>query len=189
MWHTSDLTDLARKLKSNLLYGITDDEAKIRFELNGKNEIEDKKRENVLIKFIKQFNDIMIIILVISAVISATITKIEGTGDYLDSIIILSIVVLNAIMGTVQEARAEKSIDALKKMSTPTAKVKRAGNIIDIPSREVVVGDIVILESGNYVPADCRLIKTFNLKIEESALTGETIPVEKNEKVKLNRRM
>ena len=186
MWHTLDITDLSRKLKSNLLYGITNEEAKNRLEKYGKNNIEDKKRENILIKFIKQFNDIMIIILIISAVVSAFVTKIEGSGDYLDSIIILSIVVLNALLGTIQEAKAEKSIDALKQMSTPTAKVKREGNIINIPSEEIVVGDIVILETGNYVPADCRLIKSYNLKIEESSLTGETVPVQKDEHVKLS---
>lgn len=186
MWHTLDITDVVRKLKSNLNYGITNEEAKIRLEKYGKNKIEDKKRESIFVKFIKQFNDIMIIILIISALISAIVTKLDGTNDYLDSIIIISIVVLNAIMGALQEAKAEKSIDALKQMSSPVVKVKREGNIISIPCEEVVIGDLVLLEAGNYVPADCRIIKSYNLKIEESSLTGENVPILKDENVKLN---
>lgn len=185
MWHTYDIGNLIYKLKSNLLYGISNEEAQKRLEKYGKNKIEDKKKESIFIKFIKQFNDIMIIILIISAIVSAAVAKLEGNGDYIDSIIIISIVILNAIMGTVQEAKAEKSIDALKKMSTPVAKVKREGNIITVPSEEIVIGDIIILEAGNYVPADCRIIKSYNLKIEESSLTGETIPILKDENVKL----
>lgn len=185
MWHTYDIGNLIYKLKSNLLYGISNEEAKKRLEKYGKNKIEDKKKESIFVKFIKQFNDIMIIILIISAIVSAAVAKLEGNGDYIDSIIIISIVILNAIMGTVQEAKAEKSIDALKKMSTPVAKVKREGNIITVPSEEIVIGDIIILEAGNYVPADCRIIKSYNLKIEESSLTGETIPILKDENVKL----
>lgn len=185
MWHTLDLTVLVKKLRSNIMYGITNEEAKYRLEKYGKNKIEDNKRENVFIKFLKQFNDIMIIILIISAIVSAIITKIEGVGDYLDSIIIITIVVLNAFMGALQELKAEKSIEALKQMSTPVVKVKREGNILSIPSEDVVIGDIILLETGNYVPADCRIIKSYNLKIEESSLTGETVPILKDENVKL----
>lgn len=185
MWHTLEISDLVRKLGSNLLYGITEEEAKARLDKFGKNCFEDKKRENILIKFIKQFNDIMIIILIISAVISAIVTKLQKSNDYLDAIIIIGIVVMNAIIGTIQESRAEKAIEALKKLSAPSAKVKRAGNILNIASEDIVVGDLILLEAGNYVPADCRITKSFNLKIEESSLTGETVPVLKDEKVKL----
>lgn len=185
MWHTLDLTEVVRKLRSNINYGITNEEAKIRLEKYGKNKIEGKKKESFFIKFIKQFNDIMIIILIISALVSAIVTKIEGAGDYLDSIIIISIVGLNALMGALQESKAEKSIEALKQMSTPVVKVKREGSILSIPSEEVVIGDVVLLEAGNYVPADCRIIKSYNLKIEESSLTGENVPILKDENVKL----
>ena len=185
MWHTLDLSDLVRKLRSNINYGITNEEAKERLEKYGKNKIEDKKKETIFMKFIKQFNDIMIIILIISAIISAIVTKIDGSNDYIDSIIIITIVMLNAIMGALQEAKAEKSIDALKQMSTPVVKVKREGNIVTIPNEDVVIGDLVLLEAGNYVPADCRIIKSYNLKIEESSLTGETVPIQKDENVKL----
>ena len=127
----------------------------------------------------------MIIILIIASIVSAVVAKLDGSGDYIDSIIIIFIVMLNALMGVIQEAKAEKSIEALKSLTAPVAKVKRNGKILEIKSEEVVPGDIVILEAGNYVPADCRLIKTSNLKIEESSLTGETVPVLKNENTTL----
>lgn len=122
----------------------------------------------------------MIIILIIAAGISAIMSYLQKTNEYLDSIIIIAIVVLNAIMGLVQESKAEKSIEALKKMSAPVTKVKRNGNIETIKAEELVPGDYIILETGCYVPADARLLNTYNLKIEESALTGETIPVIKD---------
>jgi plasma-membrane calcium-translocating P-type ATPase len=119
----------------------------------------------------------MIIILIIASIISAVVARLEGSNDYFDSIIIIAIVVFNAIMGLVQEAKAEKSLEALKKMTAPTCRVKRNGKISTIKSEQIVPGDIVLLEAGNYVPADCRLISSSNLKIEESSLTGETVPV------------
>lgn len=180
MWHTKDIEETRRNLRTNLEIGLTEEEAKERLEKNGPNKLQDKKKESIIIKFIKQFNDFMIIILIIASGISAVMAYLEGSGDYFDSIIIIAIVVFNAIMGLVQEAKAEKSLEALKKMSSPVAKVKRNGKITNILSEEVVVGDIIILEAGNYVPADCRLIKTSNLKVEESALTGETVPVLKD---------
>ena len=134
----------------------------------------------MFVRFIKQFNDFMIIILIIASIISAFVSKMQGENSYIDSIIIIAIVILNAIMGLVQESKAEKSIEALKKMTTPMAKVKREGRINTISSKEIVPGDIIILEAGNYVPADCRLLSSYNLKIEESALTGETEPACKN---------
>lgn len=146
----------------------------------GENKLEDKKKESIIIRFFKQFNDFMIIILIASAIISAVVAKLEGSNDYIDSIIIIAIVVFNAVMGLVQEAKAEKSLEALKKMSAPIAKVKREEKIIQIKGTEVVPGDIVLLEAGNFVPADCRLINSYNLKVEESSLTGETIPVLKD---------
>ena len=147
MWHTLDTMDIVRKLKTNINYGLTEEEAKLRLEKYGKNTIENKKKENLLIKFLSQFSDVMIIILIVSSIISALITKVEGTGDYLDSIIIIAIVVLNAITGMVQELKAEKSIEALKNMSSPVVKVKRSGNVITIPTEDVVIGDLVFLES------------------------------------------
>lgn len=182
MWSTMPLGEVVRKLNTDLNTGLREEQAiKIR-EKSGENKLIESKKESLFVKFIKQFNDFMIIILIIAAFISAVMAYVEGTGDYLDSIIIIFIVVLNAIMGVVQEAKAEKSLEALKKMSAPTAKVKRDGVIKEIPSTEVVPGDYIIIETGSYIPADARLVKSYNLKLEESALTGETVPVLKDEK-------
>ena len=176
MWHSSSVEEIAKNLKTNINIGLTDDEAQKRFERYGPNNLKEKKKESIFIKFIKQFNDFMIITLIIAAIISAVVSKLNGEADYIDSIIIVAIVIFNAIMGLVQEQKAEKSLEALKKMSAPNAKVRRNGRVQEIDATMVVPGDIVILEAGNYVPADCRLINSYNLKIEESALTGENIP-------------
>ena len=176
MWHSSSVEEIAKNLKTNINIGLTDDEAQKRFERYGPNNLKEKKKESIFVKFIKQFNDFMIITLIIAAIISAVVSKLNGEADYIDSIIIVAIVIFNAIMGLVQEQKAEKSLEALKKMSAPNAKVRRNGRVQEIDATLVVPGDIVILEAGNYVPADCRLINSYNLKIEESALTGETIP-------------
>ena len=176
MWHSSSVEEIAKNLKTNINIGLTDDEAQKRFERYGPNNLKEKKKESIFVKFIKQFNDFMIITLIIAAIISAVVSKLNGETDYIDSIIIVAIVIFNAIMGLVQEQKAEKSLEALKKMTAPNAKVRRNGRVQEIDATLVVPGDIVILEAGNYVPADCRLINSYNLKIEESALTGETIP-------------
>lgn len=176
MWHSCSVEEIAKNLKTNINIGLSDDEAQKRFERYGPNNLKEKKKESIFVKFIKQFNDFMIITLIIAAIISAVVSKLNGEADYIDSIIIVAIVIFNAIMGLVQEQKAEKSLEALKKMSAPNAKVRRNGRVQEIDATMVVPGDIVILEAGNYVPADCRLINSYNLKIEESALTGETIP-------------
>ena len=121
----------------------------------------------------------MIIILIISSIVSVIVSNMQGENDYIDSIIIITIVILNAIMGLVQETKAEKSIESLKKMTPQISKVLRNSKVQEVDANELVPGDIIILEAGNYVPADCRIIESFNLKIEESSLTGETEPVEK----------
>ena len=176
MWHSSSVEEVSKKLKTNINIGLSEEEAQKRFERYGPNNLKEKKKESIFVKFIKQFNDFMIITLIIAAIISAIVSKLNGEADYIDSIIIVAIVIFNAIMGLVQEQKAEKSLEALKKMSAPNAKVRRNGRVQEIDATMVVPGDIVILEAGNYVPADCRLINSYNLKIEESALTGETIP-------------
>lgn len=183
MWHNLSTKDVEIKLETNLKDGLTDEEVAERLKKYGENKLQEQKKESIFIKFLKQFNDFMIIILIIAAVVSAIVTKIQGTGEYIDSIIIIAIVVLNAIMGLVQEAKAEKSLEALKKMSAPVAKVKRKGEIVTIKGTEIVPGDIIVLEAGNYIPADCRLVTSYNLKVEESSLTGETVPVLKEANV------
>ena len=187
MWHTKEIEEIEKNFRTNKLYGIETEEAKKRLEHFGENKLTNKKKENIFIKFIKQFNDFMIIILIIASIISAIITKMNGENDYIDSIIIIAIVVFNAIMGLIQEAKAEKSLEALKNMTAPVAKVRRNGKVETISANEVVPGDIILLEAGNYVPADARLISCSNLKVEESSLTGETLPVLKDANVILNK--
>lgn len=180
MWHSMSVGEVRRELQTSLKIGLDSDVVEKRKEMYGKNQLEEKKKESFFVRFIKQFNDFMIIILIIASIISAFISYYEGSHDYFDSIIIIAIVVFNAIMGLVQEAKAEKALEELKKMSSPVAKVKRNGKVTNVKTEEIVPGDIIILEAGNYVPADARLINSFNLKVEESALTGENLPVLKN---------
>lgn len=185
MWYTKELNQIFNELNARQ-GGLTEDEASKRLEKYGANNLKEKKKESLFIKFIKQFNDFMIIVLIIAAIISAIVAKTNGSGDYIDSIIIIAIVIFNAIMGLIQEEKAEKSLEALKKMSAPNAKVRRNGKIQEIEASQVVPGDVVILEAGNYVPADCRLIDSYNLQIEESSLTGETLPTSKQADIILN---
>lgn len=180
MWYTLSTKEVERQMQTNIEFGLNEKQVEDKQNKFGLNKLEEKKKESIIIKFVKQFNDFMIIILIIASIISAVVAKLEGSNDYFDSIIIIAIVVFNAIMGLVQEAKAEKSLEALKKMTAPTCKVKRNGKICTIKSEQIVPGDIVLLEAGNYVPADCRLISSSNLKIEESSLTGETVPVLKD---------
>ena len=180
MWHMLRTEEVARNLKTSIKLGLAEEEVISRKEKYGANKLDEKKKESIIIKFIKQFNDFMIIILIFASIISAFTSYMQGENDYIDSIIIIAIVVLNAIMGLVQEERAEKSIESLKKLTPQIAKTTRNGITEEINAEELVPGDIIELDAGNYVPADCRIIEGFNLKIEESSLTGETEPVEKN---------
>ena len=180
MWETLRREEVEKKLNTNFCKGLTDDEVIKRQNQYGKNELQNTKKEGILLKFFKQFNDFMIIILIMASIVSAGVSWYQGENDYIDSIIIISIVVLNAIMGVLQEAKAEKSIESLKKMTPQMSKVIRNGKEVEIPSEALTVGDIVIIEAGNRVPADCRMIESFNLKVEESSLTGETEAVEKD---------
>ena len=177
MWYTLSTKEVEKQMQTNIEFGLNEKQVEDKQNKFGLNKLEEKKKESIVIKFIKQFNDFMIIILIIASIISAVVARLEGSNDYFDSIIIIAIVVFNAIMGLVQEAKAEKSLEALKKMTAPTCRVKRNGKISTIKSEQIVPGDVVLLEAGNYVPADCRLISSSNLKIEESSLTGETVPV------------
>lgn len=187
MWQTIKKEDVLREFGTNSKNGLTEEEVKKRQNKYGKNRLKDKPKENIFIKFIKQFNDFMIIILIIASIVSAVISTLQGQNDYIDSIIIIGIVILNALMGVIQEAKAEKSIEALKKMTPPHAKVVRNRHTKEVLAEDLVPGDIIILEAGNYVPADSRLIECFNLKIEESSLTGETEGMEKNENIIVNK--
>ena len=179
MWQTLKIEEVEDKLKTSLKDGLSREEVEERKKEYGDNKLKNKPKESILIRFIKQFNDFMIIILIIASIISALVSKMQGESDYIDSIIIIAIVILNAIMGLVQETKAEKSIESLKKLTPQIAKVTRNGIFQEIDAINLVPGDVIELEAGNYVPADCRIVESYNLKIEESSLTGETEEVEK----------
>lgn len=158
--------------------GLSEEEAERRLKEFGYNKLEEKKKKSLFAKFVDQFKNLMIIVLLVAAVISAVVAH-----EWIDACIILFVVIVNAILGVVQENKAEKSLEALKSMSSPFAKVMRSGEVKHIKTEEIVVGDIVILEAGDFIPADLRLIEAASLKVEEAALTGESVPVEKQEEV------
>ena len=157
--------------------GLTKAEAKQRLAEYGRNELDEGEKRSLFMKFLDQFKDLMIIILLVAAALSV-IT--EGMHGLTDAIIILAVVVLNAAFGVYQEGQAEAAIEALKSMSSPLARVRRDGHVVEVDSKELVPGDIVLLEAGDVVPADMRLLEAASLKIEEAALTGESVPVEKD---------
>ena len=177
-WYSNSVEDVENVLKTDIKNGLSNKELKSRYEKYGYNKLKDKKQKTLLEMFVEQFKDFMIIVLIIAAVVSGAVGVAQGEG-IADSIIILIIVVLNAIVGVVQEGKAAKSLEALKKMSSYSAKVIRDGKLEVVPSEELVPGDIVELETGDFVPADLRIIEAVNLKSQEAALTGESLPVEK----------
>ncbi len=173
-WHALSREEVLQKLDSGIEKGLTEVQAKERLEKFGPNQLEEGKRTTFFELIIAQLNNFVVILLIVAALISAFL------GETVDAIAIITIVVLNTIMGVVQESRAAAELDALKKMAAPEAMVLRDGHRVSVASRELVPGDIVFLETGNYVPADVRLLEAVNLRIEEAALTGESVPVEKN---------
>ncbi len=185
-FHDKDYKEALNSLKSNEELGLTTIEAKKRLESDGPNKLKEKKKRSLLVRFLLQFKDAMIIILIAAAVISFIVAlKSDDFIEYVEPFLILFIVIANAILGVAQESKAEKALDALKSLSASKARVIRDGKEIIINADELVVGDIVKLEAGDFVPADCRIISSSNLKSEESCLTGESVPAEKNaEKVK-----
>lgn len=172
-WHALSPEQVLKELNSQPS-GLDDEAIKKRIEEFGKNELTAKKKISPVVIFVRQFLDVMILVLVIAAVISVFI------GEISDTIVIVVIIILNAIIGFIQEYRAEKALEALKKMAAPTSLVKRNGGTTEIPSEEIVPGDIVLLEAGNTVPADIRLLKVESLKVNEASLTGESNSVDKN---------
>ena len=180
-WYSKSVKETQQLLETNQVYGLTEQEAQNRLEKMGENQLsEGNGKKSFFSRFLAQLNDFMVIVLIAAAAASFFISYLQGERDFLDSAIILAIVFLNALMGVIQEDKAEKAIEALKEMAVPSARVLREGKICEIEAKYVVPGDILILEAGDYVCADGRLTETKNLKAEESALTGESVPVEKN---------
>ena len=160
--------------------GLSSAEASTRLAQNGKNKLAEGKKDSLIKRFLSQLADPMIIILIVAAVISAVTATVGGEGEgYADVIIIMVVVIINAVLGVYQESKAEKAIEALQEIAAATSKVIRDGKIVTVKSEDIVVGDIVVLEAGDSVPADCRIIECASMKIEESALTGESVPVTK----------
>ena len=176
LFYTQGEEEVLKSLDTSI-DGLSTAQAKERLDVYGYNELDEGEKRSLLSKFIYQFKDLMIIILLVAAALSV-IT--EGMHGLTDACIILAVVVLNAAFGVYQEGQAEAAIEALKNMSSPMARVRRDGHVIEIDSRELVPGDIVLLEAGDVVPADMRLLEAASLKIEEAALTGESVPVEKD---------
>ncbi len=173
IWYKLAAQEVLQKLGTSSLEGLSGEEARQRLDQYGTNELVEKAAKEPWRIFLDQFKEIMVIILIVAALVSAAL------GEWLEVGVILAIVVLNAILGFTQEYRAEKAMAALKKMAVPTVRVRRGGHILEIPSTELVPGDIVLLEAGNIVPADGRMLESASLKAEEAALTGESEPVEK----------
>ena len=169
--------EIVKKLDSDSLRGLSSDLAAKRLEENGPNKIESKKKKSLGKKIAEQIIDPMVILLIVASIVSAF------TGDKIECAIIIAIVIINAIMSIIQEGRAEDSVEALQKMSSPEASVIRDGKKIKVKAEELVVGDIVVIETGDIVPADMRLLESSNLQIDESSLTGESVAAEKNSEV------
>ena len=172
--HGKTIDALTGEFETDSERGLSAAEARRRLDSGGYNELKDRPRPGFMALLWDQFNNFLIIILIVAALISLAL------GEYVDSAAIVLIVILNAVIGVVQESKAEQALEALQKMSAPNASVIRDGVLVSIPGREVAPGDIVMLEAGNFVPADLRLIESVNLKIEEASLTGESVPVEKD---------
>jgi len=172
-WHSHSVEETVELLATHLHRGLTAEEAQERLAQYGPNELQERARPTFWHLLLNQFKQFLVLILIVSAIVSLFL------GEYVEAGAIMAIVVLNAVLGVVQESKAEEALAALQKMAAPEAKVVRDGHVLTIPARELVPGDLVILEAGNYVPADVRLVEAVNLRIDEASLTGESVPVEK----------
>ena len=180
-WYQYTLEELKSKISSDLEAGLSASEAENRLKEYGHKELEEGAGKSFYKKLMEQFSDFLVLILIAAAVVSIFI------GEKTDSIVILAIVVVNAFLGIYQEGKAEKALAALKEMASPNAKVIRDGHLEIIPAKDLVPGDLVSLEAGDIIPADLRLIETSNLKVEEASLTGESVPVDRIQKLSLRK--
>ena len=178
-WFNKGVEEVEKELQTDLNNGLKTEEVEKRREKYGLNELKAKKKKSLFQKFLDQFKDFSIIVLIIAAIVSGVVGVAEGEG-VTDTIIILIVVIVNAVIGVTQEAKAEKSLEALQKLTDHASKVIRNGEVTVVPAKELVPGDIVVLDTGDYIPADLRIIEAVNLKSQEASLTGESVPVEKN---------
>ncbi len=181
MFHSKSIDETLNEMKSGQ-DGLSESDAAARLAEFGENKLEEPKKKGLIYRFFMQFKNVMVIVLLAAAIVMTAVAIYSGDSqEFIDVGIIIAIVVINAVIGVVQESKAEHALEALKKMSQPFAKVRRNGEIMKIETYKIVPGDLIILEAGDVVPADMRLIKAASLKIEESALTGESVPVQKDE--------
>ena len=178
-WFNLEIKDVEQKLETNMENGLSEEQVIAKREKYGLNELQAKKKKSLFQKFLDQFKDFSIIILIIAAIVSGVVGVAQGEG-FTDTIVIMIVVIMNAIIGVSQESKAEKSLEALKKLTDHASKVMRDGAVKVIPAKELVPGDIVLLDTGDYIPADLRIIEAVNLKSQEASLTGESVPVEKH---------
>ena len=178
-WFNKSIKEVEKELETDVEKGLSSAKAEENKQKYGLNELQEKKKDSIFKKFIAQFKDFSIIILIVAAIVSGIVGIAEGEG-ITDTVIILIVVLLNAVIGVIQESKAEKSLEALKKLSAHASKVIRDGKVQVIPARELVPGDVVVIETGDYVSADLRIVEAANLKVQESSLTGESVPVEKD---------
>ena len=179
-WHTMQVDEVIGNLVTNVNTGLNLTEVEDRLRKYGHNQLEEKEGVSPIMLFLSQFNDFIVWVLIAAAIVSGFM------GEWVDALAIIAIVIINAIIGFIQEYRAEKSLAALQKMSAPFSKVLRNGEMYSIPSRDIVPGDIALLEAGDYVPADGRLCSSFSLRTQEASLTGESTPVGKSTEPLLN---
>ena len=178
-FYKHSIKEIETEMDVSIDKGLSTNEVEKRLAEYGKNRLTSKKKKSLLAMFFEQFKSFMVVILLVAAAVSGVIGVLHGEG-LLDTYIILGILLVNAIIGVVQERNAESSLEALNKMSSPHSKVLRNGEVSEISAVDIVPGDIVVLDTGDIIPADLRLIETINLKIQESSLTGESVPVIKN---------
>ncbi|WP_368486455.1 cation-translocating P-type ATPase [Spiroplasma sp. DGKH1] len=184
MWFNKTEEELEQELETNIEQGLTTEQAQAKLKKNGKNELVKTKNRHWSLIFLLALIEPLSLILIVAGVISIVVERIINQHiDFIDFIVIMTIVIINALIQTIQQMKARKSLEALQQLTIPMAVVKRDGEIVEIPAVELVVGDVVILEAGKYIPADIRLVEASNLQIDESALTGESVPVEKNSKI------
>ncbi|HSM47047.1 MAG TPA: cation-transporting P-type ATPase [Draconibacterium sp.] len=174
MWFSKTIEEVLKEINVDATSGLSEEEAKIRLKKFGANQLISKKKKNILQLFIAQLQEWLIYILFAAVIITLFM------GEYIDATIIILVIITNAVLGVIQEVKAGKAIEALQKMSFPKALVRRNGEVKEINSHEVVPGDILILDTGRFISADIRLIESANLQIEESALTGESVPTDKD---------
>lgn len=179
--HDPNLPELLQELQTDAKVGLTASEAAARLARDGENRLRERKKKTTLQRFAEQFKDVMILILLAAAVVSFVVACSTGeASEFFEPLLIVAIVIANAVMGVMQESKAEKALEALKNLSAPHARVVRDGKESIVDATQLVAGDIILLEAGDFVPADARLLESSSLKSEESALTGESVPAEKD---------